>query len=134
MVQTKGRDLQGFVVVLLALGAGAFLLLRNLQPAVSYTIPGPTVTPTPQDSTWEQVIQNQLVNGSTAYPTHEIPVASYKPPTLPPIVGTVVLVQPTQIFQMITPTATRAAPLKETLAGPTAGPGPDTQLTVVAHN
>src|SRR5947207_6108362 len=38
------------------------------------------------------------------------------------------------MFQAITPTATRAAPIKETLPGPTAGSGPAAQVTVVAHN
>ncbi len=131
-MQSKTRDLQGFAVLALALLAGAFILVRNAQPVVSYTIPGPTATATQQSNSWQQVIQKQLVEGATLIPTHDLP--TYLPPTLPPIEGTPILLQPTQVFRVITPTATRIAPITPTRPGPTAVSSPTGQVTVVANN
>src|SRR5664279_243132 len=98
-MQTKGRDLQGFFVLLVALVAGGYLLLRNVQPPASYTVPAPTSSATPQDSSWEQVIEQQLVDGSTSQATRAVQGATYSPPTIPPVEGTPILFQPTQLFQ-----------------------------------
>ncbi len=102
-MQTKGRDLQGFVVLLVALLAGGYLLLRNVQPQVSYTVPAPTSSATPPDSSWEQVIEQQLADGSTGQATRPQQAATYSPPTLPAVEGTPILFQPTQLFQVTTP-------------------------------
>ncbi|MCC7448065.1 MAG: peptidoglycan DD-metalloendopeptidase family protein [Anaerolineae bacterium] len=131
-MQSRTRDLQGFAVLALALLAGAFILVRNAQPAVSYTLPGPTATATQQANSWQQVIQKQLVEGATLIPTHDLP--TYLPPTLPPVEGTPILLQPTQVFRVITPTATRSGPVAPTRPGPTAVPSPTGQVTVVANN
>jgi murein DD-endopeptidase MepM/ murein hydrolase activator NlpD len=133
-MQSKARDLQGFLVLVVALLAGGFLLIRNMQPAVTYTIPGPTATITPPDSSWQQVIQQQLVNGPTAIPTRDVPASTLVAPTLPPVTGTAVLFQPTQVFRGTTPTATRFIPITATRPGPTAVPSPTGQFTVVANN
>jgi murein DD-endopeptidase MepM/ murein hydrolase activator NlpD len=133
-MQSKGRDLQGFVVLVIALGAVGFLLLRNAQPQVSYTLPGPTATITPLDSSWAQVIQDQLVNGATPIPTRELPPADIALPTLPPVTGTPVLLQPTELFKVITPTVTRFVPITPTLPGPTSAPSPTGQIRVVSNN
>ena len=116
---TKFRDLQGFAVLLIALLAGGFLLLRNAQPQITYTVPGPTATTTPQDSSWQEVIETQMINGSTALPTSNVPPATFNPPTLPPVQGTPIVLQPTQIFLVTTPTPTRYLPATPTRPGPT---------------
>src|SRR3954470_12648244 len=106
-MQTTSRDLQGFVVLLIAVIAAGFLLVRNIQPAISYAVPGPSATATSKDSSWEQVIQEQLVNGVTSIPTHELSTVDAIPPTFTPVEGTPILLEPTEVFQIITPTATR---------------------------
>jgi murein DD-endopeptidase MepM/ murein hydrolase activator NlpD len=133
-MQSKGRDLQGFAVLLLALLGGGFLLLRNMQPAATFTISGPASTATQPDSAWEQVIQEQLINGSTPVPTRELPVVPIVPPTLPPVTGTAVLLQPTQVARTIIPTQPRVIPITPTRPGPTAVPSPTGQLEIVANN
>ncbi|MEP7286845.1 MAG: M23 family metallopeptidase [Chloroflexota bacterium] len=133
-MQTKNRDMQGFAVLLIALVAGGYLLLRNTAPAVSYTIAGPSPTSTTGKSSWQEVIQNQLVNGATLIPTHDLPEASFAPPTLPPVTGTPILLQPGQVFQGTTPTATRYIPITPTRPGPTSVPSPTGQVVVSAKN
>jgi|SRR5450432_447031 murein DD-endopeptidase MepM/ murein hydrolase activator NlpD len=133
-MQTKGRDLQGFVVLLVALVAGSYLLLRNVRPQTSYTVPAPTGSATPQDSSWEQVIEQQLVDGSNSQATKPLQAATFSPPTLPPVNGTPILYQPTQLFQVTTPTATRELPNAPTHPGPTAVPSPTGLVEVVSKN
>ncbi len=131
-MQTTRRDLQGFAVLLIALLAAGFLLTRNIQPAITYAVPGPTATSTAQDSSWDQVIQDQLLNGPTALPTHDLP--TFVPPTLAPVQGTPILLQPTQVFQAVTATPTRALPMTPTRPGPTAVASPTSEIVVVANN
>ncbi len=126
-MQTKGRDIQGFVVLLVALLAGGYLLLQNVQPQVSYTVPAPTSSATPPDSSWEQVIEQQLADGSTGQATRPQQAATYSPP--PPI-----LFQPTQLFQVTTPTPTRELPNAPTRPGPTSVPSPTGFVEVVSKN
>lgn len=126
------RDLQGLAILFVAVIGIGLLVLRNVQPGASYTIPIPTRTITP-DSSWSQVIQDQLVNGATSLPTNALPVISAVPPTLPPISGTTVLLAPTQVFQAVTPTPTRFAPSTATQPGPTSVASP-TGPTVLDKN
>src|SRR5262249_43280553 len=100
-MKSRFRDLQGVLVLLVAVGAMGFLLLRNIQPGVTYTIPVLTRTVTP-DSSWSQVIQDQMVNGATPLPTNNSPALSALPPTLTPVSGTTVLQAATQVFQAVT--------------------------------
>ncbi len=132
-MQSKARDLQGFAVLLLAMLAGGYLLFRNSQPANNYSISGLAVTQTP-DTSWQQVIQQQLVNGATAIPTADLPTENAVPPTIPPGEGTTVLLLPTQVFRAVTPTATRFVPITPTRPGPTAVSSPTGKVTVVANN
>src|SRR5262249_12101286 len=129
-MKSRFRDLQGVMVLLVAVGAIGFLLLRNIQPGVTYTIPVLTRTVTP-DSSWSQVIQDQMVNGATPLPTS--PVISAVPPTLAPVTGTTVLLAPTQVFQAVTTTPTRFAPPTPTQPGPTSVASP-TGPKVVDNN
>ncbi len=131
-MQSKARDIQGFVVLLLALLGGGFLLFRNMQPSVSYTIGGSTVTPTGASS-WQDVIDQQLVNGPTSIPTRVLPVANVVPPTLPPVTGTPVLLEPTQVSHDPT-REPRVLPITPTRPAPTAAPSPTGQVTVVSNN
>ncbi|HLY27730.1 MAG TPA: peptidoglycan DD-metalloendopeptidase family protein [Aggregatilineales bacterium] len=133
-MKSKSRDLQGFAVLLIALIAGGYILLRNTHPQLSYSVPGPTASQTPRDVSWEQMLQEQLINGSTALPTRDLPAAAFVAPTLPPLSGTLVLVQPTELFQPTTPTPTRFIPVGPTRAGPTAVPSPTSVIQVVANN
>jgi murein DD-endopeptidase MepM/ murein hydrolase activator NlpD len=133
-MQTTSRDLQGFAVLLIALLAGGFLLFRNIQPVILYAVPGPTATATSKDSSWEQVIQNELVNGATSIPTRDVATVEFVPPTLQPAQGTPILFEPTQVFQVITPTATRSLPVTATRPGPTAVASPTSQIEVVSNN
>src|SRR5258708_23224103 len=133
-MEAKGRDLQGFVVLLVALLAGGYLLLRNVQPQVSYTVPAPTGTATPLDSSWEQAIEQQLSDSSADQATRSLPAATYSPPTLPSVAGTPILFKPTQLFQVTTPTATRELPNAPTRPGPTSVPSPTGLVEVVSKN
>ncbi len=131
---SKARDLQGCAVLIVAVAAGIFLLLRNARPQMTYTIPGPTASATAPDSAWAQVIQTQLINGATAIPTHDIPPSNVAPPTLALASGTPILVEPTQLFMAASPTATRFMPITPTLPGVTAAPSPTGSFRVVANN
>src|SRR5262245_21389248 len=132
-MQSKARDLQGFVVLLLALVGGGFLLFRNVQPPQSYSIGGSTVTTTAVSS-WQDVVDQQLGNGPTLLPTREVPVVNVEPPTLPPVTGTPVLLEPSQIPRTVVPTEPRTMPITPTRPGPTPVPSPTSQVTVVANN
>ncbi len=130
---SKARDLQGCAVLIVAVAAGIFLLLRNAQPQMTYTIPGPTASTTP-GSAWSQVIQTQLISGATSIPTRNIPPSNAALPTLALASGTPVLMEPTQLFVPVSPTATRYLPITPTLPGMTAAPSPTGSFKVVANN
>jgi murein DD-endopeptidase MepM/ murein hydrolase activator NlpD len=133
-MQSRARDLQGFAVLLIALLAGGFILARNVRPAQNYDISGPTSTATKGEASWQEVIQSELVNGASPVPTRNIPVATFAAPTLPPIEGTPILLQPGQVAFNATPTATRPVPVGATRAAPTAGPSPTPNVVVVPRN
>lgn len=126
------RDVQGCIVILVAVLVVGFLLFRNLQPGVSFTLPAPTPTGTPVDDSWRQVLQGSPLEGATVLPTPDLPTA-YVAPTLTPY-GTALLVQPTQVFVAAAPSATRFLPVTATLPGSTAVPSPTSQIVVVKNN
>jgi murein DD-endopeptidase MepM/ murein hydrolase activator NlpD len=87
-MRSAGRDLQGFVVLILALVLGGYLLLRNNPLPVSGD-QQPTQTPVPtatalRDGAWEQVVQEQLIQGATPLPTLYLPRPIVEPPTPTP--------------------------------------------------
>src|SRR5579859_4642701 len=93
------RDSVGCFVILLVVGAIGFFLIRNIQPSVRVALPASTPTATPIDNTWQQAIENALIEGATIIPTidpRSLPTA-YVAPTLPPL-GTPFLVPPTDLF------------------------------------
>src|SRR5450631_1310886 len=72
-MRTILRDLQGFLVLAVAIGIGAVLLLINARPAASSNPVGAvavTAVPTPaQDKSWQYVIQADIVDASLITPT-----------------------------------------------------------------
>ncbi|MCC7206429.1 MAG: peptidoglycan DD-metalloendopeptidase family protein, partial [Anaerolineae bacterium] len=115
------RDLQGFAVLVLALGLVGFILLRNnpqpvsggdVQAAATETpapdLPTLPVTATLRDRSWEQVVQGDLVNGATPLPTpSDTPPGPAATPTLDPALGG-------PVVWASTPTPTRFVPQPRT--------------------
>jgi murein DD-endopeptidase MepM/ murein hydrolase activator NlpD len=100
-MRSTARDLQGFAVLVLALGLAGFVLLRNnpvpvsggdgplsateTPPPESTALP---ITATPRDTSWEQIVEGNLVNGATPLPTaSDIPPGIVATPTLDPALG-----------------------------------------------
>lgn len=107
-MRSAGRDLQGFVVLILALVMGGYLLLRNNPLPVSGDRQ-PTQTPVPtatalRDGAWEQVVQEQLIQGATPLPTLYVPRPIVEPPTPTPDLGA-----SGPVLWASTPTPTRVA-------------------------
>jgi murein DD-endopeptidase MepM/ murein hydrolase activator NlpD len=125
----KTRDLQGFTILVLALMALGYFILRNNAPIVSPALPLTTPTPTQGESAWQDIVQQQLVDVPTLAPTNIRLLDAAQPPTLPSDSGTAILVQPTNLA--IQPTATRYSPAKPTQPGPTAVASPTPAFKVV---
>lgn len=121
------HDLQGLGVLILALALGGFLLLSRLSsdPVIAElprgtdaSATGTALTATPRGADWQQVIQQQIVNGATPIPTINIPRPSLTPPL------TVQVETPAPNFWEATPTAQRFVPASgPTLPPPTAVAG-----------
>ncbi len=132
MQSTKSRDAQGCMVIGVAVLVIGFLLFRNAQPTVFFTLPAPTPTGTAVDTSWQQVLQGPVLDGATVLPTAVLPTA-YSAPTLTPF-GTPILVQPTQVFVAVVASPTRSFPITATLPGLTAVPSPTGQFIVAKNN
>lgn len=116
------RDLQGFLVLLVALALGAVLLLNNARPQVSYTAPG-TNQQAPTSS--EGSVQDMMAaasNLTSIPPTNTLD--ALLPPTSTP---TPVFVQDGVAFSATSaaPTPTRYVPGQPTEIIPTAAATPE---------
>src|ERR1700694_445038 len=98
MKSPQSRDMQGCLVIVVAVLLIGFVLFRNIQPSISFSLPVPTATGTPVDNSWEKALQSALSDYTMPQASVvAVPPTAYVAPTLPPE-GTLLLVQPTQMF------------------------------------
>lgn len=105
--QTQSRNLQGLLLLLVIVIAAGLLLLREMPEAHEVSIPLGQVTPSPEQPSWQDVLQQQVVENATPVPILELPTGQYEPPTLVPIGPALdMALQPTQLFGTVVPTNT----------------------------
>jgi murein DD-endopeptidase MepM/ murein hydrolase activator NlpD len=139
--KSASRDLQGCVVVLLAVFAVGAILFRNFQPNISFVPPVPVATTAPdlpagtvvvQDNSLRPFLSGELRDGITLVPTLA-PSPTYSE-TNPDIAAPGALLDPNQVVVAIpTIPPTRSGRPTLTPIGVTAVPSP-TPLNVVARN
>lgn len=109
------------VALLVAIGIGAFVLLQNARPQVSYTVVGATALPTSIDTSWSDV----LASGSKPTAILTVPTATPIPPSLTPLPTTdPAIATANPVFGITLPTATRAAPQVQIASAATAVEAP----------
>ncbi len=106
------RNLQGIALFLVTLVAIGLLLLRDRPPALEVSIPLDTnITPTSEQPSWQEVLQQEFVANATPLPAVEVPAVQFVPPTLPPSAPVAeFLFQPTELFGTVVPTNTPLPP------------------------
>jgi len=132
----KTANLQGCAVLLIAVGAVAFLLWRNAQPQVQFVPPlPPTAAPVQGtivvvDNSLHSVLSGPVLEGMTLMPTYALP--TYLTPT-PFTPEPAALIDPAQVPVAPTLVPTRPPRNLPTSAGVTAVPSP-APLNVVGRN
>lgn len=131
---SQPRNQQGLaLLVVIGIGVG-LLLLREVPPALNFSIPlQPPATPTPAQAPWQQILQQQFVANATPLPTGEAPDALFAPPTLAPAgAESEVFLAPGQLVGTAIPTNTPLPPPPSpTRFGPTPLPSPTGAVEVV---
>ncbi len=120
----QSSNVQGAILLLVLVGGGVFLALREAPPAYEVAIPVSGSTPTQAQLSWQDVLQQQVVEGATALPQGALPTAPYVPPTLEPTSPALaVALEPTQLIGTIVATNTPLPPPPNpTFLGPTPVP------------
>ena len=99
-------------MLIVALAGVAFLLLREAPPEYEFSIPVGGATPTPVGLSWQEVLQQQVVENATPVPQVAMPTQVFQAPTLVPIEEALQMaLQPTQLQGTLMPTNTPLAPL-----------------------
>jgi len=120
----RSSNIQGAILLLALVAGGVFLALREVPPPLEVTIPQSGATPTPAQPSWQDVLQEQFVEGATPLPREALPTAPYVPPTLEPTSPSLAIaLEPTQLFGTVVPTNTPLPPPPSpTYIGPTPVP------------
>jgi murein DD-endopeptidase MepM/ murein hydrolase activator NlpD len=117
VMRKLAHDLQGFMVLAVALGIGALLLINNARPQVTYTLPVGTAPPATQDNASVNQIVAAAGNTTPIIPTNTVDALL---PTATPV-----LVQGGDaLLTGLQATATRAGPNAPTESVPTAVASP----------
>ncbi|MEP7291368.1 MAG: peptidoglycan DD-metalloendopeptidase family protein [Chloroflexota bacterium] len=82
-MQRQAGGIPAFVLLVIAVGVFAVLIITNSRPAQQFSIIVPTQgQATENANAWEQILQQGFGSDSTALPTVAIPTANFVPPTL----------------------------------------------------
>jgi murein DD-endopeptidase MepM/ murein hydrolase activator NlpD len=116
-------NIQGFVLLLVMVMGGAMLVLRESAPALEVSLPVANAqTPTVDQPSWQDVLQQQFVENATPLPTRAmLPTEPFVVPTVAPIGEALAMaIQPTQLFGTVAATATsNVVQAASTQIGPT---------------
>jgi murein DD-endopeptidase MepM/ murein hydrolase activator NlpD len=131
--ERQSRNWQGVaLVVVLVIGVG-LLVTREAGPALSVSVPVPAEeSPTPEQPSWQDVLQQQFAEDATPLPQVSLPTQQYVPPTLQPVAPDIErILEPTQLFGTITANSTAAsAGATPTLTNPLAVASPTNPIAV----
>jgi hypothetical protein len=130
----QSSNVQGVLLLLAFAGGLLLLLLREPVPELEVSIPFAMETPTAEQASWQDVLQQQVAQNATPVPQIGLPTEYFVPPTLVPIDQALAqALQPGDLMGTVVPTNTPLPqPPTPTRFAPSGAPQPTEGVEVVS--
>lgn len=107
----SAANIQGVLLLIALVGGLGVLLMREAPPGYEFEIPAVGQSPTAEEPSWQDVLQQELVQNATPVSQIELPTQPFEPPTLVPIEEALQMaLEPNQLLGTVVPTNTPLPP------------------------